>query len=144
MIDDFVYEGNSNFPYPTCSFNKGIKTSKIDDILLADFTFLASVSYYNHTVTQDSLNKWFGEDEGVIDRVDMVKDFQSAYMKNEEKSAVSYKLISLPLFLKYHILYRLNYSNGKQQVQIHSSHSHLFSASSFVTYPYLNTAVLYY
>jgi len=94
MIDDFVYEGNSHFPYPTCSFDKGIKTSSLEKIMLADFTFLSTLAYLDPNITQNSLDKWFGKNEAE-DKVDIVKDFQSDY-KKEENSAVSYKLIAFP------------------------------------------------
>ena len=74
MLDDFIYEGNANFPYPTCSLGKGMTIPSSNESALPDFTFLSAVAYLDPNITQDALNNWF-KNGTAIDQNDAVKNF---------------------------------------------------------------------
>jgi len=94
-LDEFIYKGNSQFSYPSCSLNKGIETLDSDETNLADFIFLSTLAYQDRSMTQNSLNDWFGNNTA-IDMDETVEAFRKEYEDKHQKSAVSYKLIDFP------------------------------------------------
>jgi len=91
MTRDFLYEGSedNNILYPTCELDRGFDLPDESRSALIDFTFLATLAYYDRSVTQTALNKWFGSGVMVID--ENVADFRKTYSDQFRETAVVYK-----------------------------------------------------
>lgn len=80
LLDDFAYPSEETLQYPTCSMRKGFDITTDSgatfDTKLADYAFLAAISYETTNVTDYLLPKWFTEGE-VVDEDELVKQYRA-------------------------------------------------------------------
>ncbi|KAG7372716.1 hypothetical protein IV203_018859 [Nitzschia inconspicua] len=92
FASDFYYDPQPELPYPTCSVQKGFSLPGQQAAALADYSFLATMSFAAQAEAQPLLNQWFGENQVVDD-----SEFVAMY-RNEtgtQDHPVSYKLFTI-------------------------------------------------
>lgn len=94
FADDFIYETQPDLPYPTCSVQKGFSLpGKDSSAALADYSFLATMSFAAPEEAQPLLDQWFGEG-AVVDDFEYVNRYRAA--TGTANHPVSYKLFTIP------------------------------------------------
>jgi lipase ATG15 len=94
FADDFIYEPQPDLPYPTCSVQKGFSLpGQGSSAALADYSFLATMSFAAPEEAQPLLDQWFGEG-AVVDDFEYVNKYRAA--TGTANHPVSYKLFTIP------------------------------------------------
>jgi lipase ATG15 len=92
FASSFYYDPQPNLPYPTCSVQKGFTFPGVTSASLADFAFLATMSFAGPDEAQPLLNQWFGDGQ-VVDDYEYVAQYRKA--TGTASHPVSYKLFTI-------------------------------------------------
>ena len=82
----------NTFKYPTCSLTSDFALPGSNATALADYTYLAGITYNSPESMPELLDAWFGKDVAQ-DNNALVEEYRSGL---ETDSAVHYKLITFP------------------------------------------------
>lgn len=91
--DDFYWEPQPQLLYPTCVVEKGFSIDGKNPTMLADYAFMATLSFSSATESQPLLDQWFGNGT-VVDDYDYVRKYRLS--TGTEDHPVAYKLFSFP------------------------------------------------
>jgi hypothetical protein len=92
FASSFYYDPQPNLPYPTCSVQKGFTFPGVTSASLADFAFLATMSFAGPDEAQPLLNQWFSDGQ-VVDDYEYVAQYRKA--TGTASHPVSYKLFTI-------------------------------------------------
>mmetsp|Transcript_34608 Transcript_34608/g.81593 ORF Transcript_34608/g.81593 Transcript_34608/m.81593 type:complete len:142 (+) Transcript_34608:192-617(+) len=91
--DEFSWDPQPDLPYPTCEVKKGFNDTGAEATSLANFAFLATLSFSSTEEAQPLLDRWFGPG-AVMDDSEYVDRYRDK--TRTANQPVTYKLFTIP------------------------------------------------
>jgi lipase ATG15 len=94
VLDDFYYPPQPDMAYPTCKLSKGFSLPGQEFSYLVDFAWLARITYEPPIAAQYVLDKWFGQENAVVDETEFVAQYRA--QSDSADNPLYHKLFSIP------------------------------------------------